>query len=125
MSAAAATAVRTMIVEDDPDAADALAGALTANGFDPFVVDTVGGALIRLEAGLLPDVVILDLRLPDASGTLILRRIRRDKLPINVALVTALPDAATHTDVKRYPPDAIFRKPLDFDELLNWLARVT
>ena len=121
MPAAAATAVRTMIVEDDPDAADALSGALSAHGFDPFVVNSVGQALIRLEMGLLPGVVILDLRLPDASGTLILRRIRRHGLPVKVAVVTGLPDPESHVDVKRYPPDVIFRKPLDFDELLEWL----
>jgi hypothetical protein len=52
--APAATAVRTLIVEDDFDAADALAGALAAEGFDPSVASTVGQALIKLEAGLLP-----------------------------------------------------------------------
>ena len=123
--AAAATAVRTLIVEDDPDSADALSGALATEGYDPIVARTVGEALIKLELGLLPSVLILDLKLPDASGGLLLRRIARDKLPISVAVVTGLPDPLSHHDVVRHPPDRIFKKPVDFQELLEWLREVT
>jgi DNA-binding response OmpR family regulator len=85
------------------------------------VAQSVGQALIRLEMGLLPSVVILDLKLPDASGGLLLRRIRRDMLPIRVAIVTGVDDPESHMDVVRYPPDRIFKKPLDVWELLEWL----
>ena len=121
MPAAAATAVRTLIVEDDPDTSEALAGALQVEGFDTDVAASVGQALIKLEAGLLPAAVIVDLRLPDASGGLLLRRIRRGGLPIKVAVVTGVADPSTHFDVTRFPPDAIFKKPLDFHALVEWL----
>ena len=85
----------------------------------------MGAALIRLELGLLPGAVILDLRLPDASGGLVLRRIHRDGLPIRVAVVTALADPQSHPDVGQFPPDAIFRKPVDFNQLLDWLHAAT
>jgi DNA-binding response OmpR family regulator len=123
--APAATAVRTLIVEDDPDAADALAGALTAEGFDPSVASTVGQALIKLEAGLLPQVIILDLRLPDASGGILLRRIRRYNMPIKVAVVTGVAQPESHMDVRSFPPDRLFKKPLEFPELIDWINSVT
>ena len=123
--APAATAVRTLIVEDDPDSADALAGALAAEGFDPTVATTVGQALIKLEMGLLPQVIVLDLKLPDASGGLLLRRIGRDRLPIKVAVVTGLPDPHSHLDVTRFPPDRIFKKPLEIPDLIDWINSVT
>jgi CheY-like chemotaxis protein len=124
MAAAAATAVRTLIVEDDQDAADALARALAEHGHDTNVVGSVGKALVRLESGLPPQVVILDLRLPDASGGLLLRRIRRDRLDIKVAVVTGVASPESELDLKRFPPDAVFKKPVDLYGLLGWLNSV-
>src|SRR5215208_1539659 len=123
--AAAATAVRTLIVEDDFDSSQALAETLSAHGYDVDVAASVGQALIKLEQGLLPAAIILDLRLPDASGGLLLRRIRRDKLPIKVAVVTGLPEPTSHFDATRFPPDRVFKKPLDYAALVEWLRSVT
>ena len=123
--AAAATALRTLIVEDDPDSSEALARALRAHGFDTDIAATVGQALIKLEKGLPPDAIIVDLRLPDASGGLLLRRIRRYNLPVKVAVVTGLADPNSHMDVSRFPPDRIFKKPLNFGALVDWLKSVT
>lgn len=122
---AAATALRTLIVEDDPDSSDALAAALRLEGFETDVAATVGQALIKLESGLPPAAIIVDLRLPDASGGLLLRRVRRYNLPVKVAVVTGMPDPASHLDVARFPPDRIFKKPLDFKEMVEWLRSVT
>lgn len=123
--AAAATALRTLIVEDDADSSEALCAFLHAQGFETDVAATVGQALIKLEKGILPNAIIVDLRLPDASGGLLLRRIRRYNLPIKVAVVTGMPDPASHMDVVRFPPDRVFKKPLDFALLAEWLKSVT
>jgi two-component system, OmpR family, response regulator len=123
--AAAATALRTLIVEDDPDSSQALARALQLEGFETDIAATVGQALIKLEKGLQPDAIIVDLKLPDASGGLLLRRVRRYNLPIKIAVVTGMPDPNSHMDVNRFPPDRIFKKPLDFAQLVEWLKSVT
>jgi DNA-binding response OmpR family regulator len=123
--APAATAVRTLIVEDDPDTAEALAGALAAEGFDPTVAATVGEALVKLEARPLPTAMIVDLRLPDASGALLLWRVRRYNLPVKVAVVTGVADPTTHLDPSRFQPDRLFKKPVDLAELIAWLESVT
>ena len=123
--APAATALRTLIVEDDPDSSNALARALQLEGFDTDIAATVGQALIKLEKGLQPDAIIVDLRLADASGGLLLRRIRRYNLPIKIAVVTGMADPSSHMDVARFPPDRVFKKPLVFAELVEWLKSVT
>ena len=122
--AAAATALRTLIVEDDPDTSDVLARALRAAGFEADIAATVGQALIKLEQGIPPDVIIVDLRLPDASGGLILRRVRRNNLPVKVAVVTGMPDPASHVDVTRFPPDRLFKKPFNAADIVEWLKSV-
>jgi DNA-binding response OmpR family regulator len=119
--AAAATAVRALVVEDDPDACDALVLVLNAQGFEADCARTVGEALVKLEGGLMPAAIIVDLRLPDASGSLLLRRVHRDRLPIKVAVVTGMPDPLSHPDLVRFPPDRVFQKPVDFRELTDWL----
>jgi CheY-like chemotaxis protein len=124
MSAAAATAVRALVVEDDPDTRYAVVAVLRQRGYEVEVAATLGEALVKLERGLLPQVAILDLKLPDANGGLLLRRIRREDLPVKVAVVTAYPDAAAHPYLQRFPPDRVFTKPLDYDELLEWMAKV-
>jgi DNA-binding NtrC family response regulator len=125
MSAAAATAVRALVVEDDPDSADALVAALNANGFDAECARTVGEALVKLERGLVPAAIIVDMRLPDASGGLLLRRIYRERLPTKVAVVTGMPNPESHPDLVRFPPHRIFKKPLDLLEMLDWLSTCT
>jgi len=122
MSAAAATAVRVLVVEDDPDARYAVSAVLSRQGYDVLQAATLGEALVQLERGLPPHVVILDLKLPDANGALLLRRIHRENLPVKVAVVTAYADAAAHPALARFPPARVFTKPLDYDQLLAWMA---
>lgn len=122
--AAAATAVRTLIVDDDPDASEAIALVLQREGFETETATTVGEALVKIESGYPPSVVILDLRLPDASGSLVLRRIRRGDLPVKVAIVSGVPDLNRYPDLVRYPPDKVFSKPLDFRALVDWLRTI-
>lgn len=125
MAAAAATAVRALVVEDDPDSCDALVAALNAHGFETECARTVGEALVKLERGLTPAAVIVDMRLPDASGGLLLRRIHRDRLPTKVAVVTGMADPTSHPDLVRFPPDRLFSKPLNFADLIEWLDGLT
>jgi DNA-binding response OmpR family regulator len=124
MPAAAATAVRALVVEDDPDSCDALVAVLNARGFDTECARTVGEALVKLERGIIPAAIIVDMRLPDASGGLLLRRIHREQLPTKVAVVTGMVDPQSHPDLMRYPPDRVFSKPLDFSELIAWLGEL-
>jgi DNA-binding response OmpR family regulator len=97
---------------------------LRQRGYDVQQAATVGEALVHLERGVLPQVIVLDLKLPDANGVLLLRRVRRENLPVKVAVVTAYADAAAHPALQRFPPDRVFTKPLDFNEFLTWMASV-
>jgi DNA-binding response OmpR family regulator len=110
MAAAAATAVKLLLVEDDPDAGEAISRVLRKSGFEVEWCSSAGAAL--------------DLKLPDANGALFLRRVRRENLPVKVAVVTAYADAAAHPALQRFPPDRVFTKPLDFGEFLEWVERV-
>jgi two-component system phosphate regulon response regulator PhoB len=71
---------RVLVVEDEADISDSLAYALRANGYEVSVADR--GALALEAVGTFqPDLVLLDLMLPDMSGMDICRQLRSSKSP--------------------------------------------
>jgi DNA-binding response OmpR family regulator len=64
-----------LVVEDDATTRTYLADELTADGYELLVCETAAEAL-RLMGSKYPDLVILDIGLPDASGLEVVRRVR-------------------------------------------------
>jgi len=67
--------VQVLVIEDDPQIRRFLAAALDAHGYDSEFAAT-GAAGLRLATARLPDVVIVDLGLPDISGMDVIARLR-------------------------------------------------
>jgi CheY-like chemotaxis protein len=109
-----------LIVEDDASTREFMVLALAKNKIPTIEASTVGEALVRLDQLPRPTAMILDLMLPDAKGTVLLRRLRRDDLPIRIAAVTGAADLTQFSELLRFPPDAIFRKPLNLASLIAW-----
>ena len=71
-----------LLVEDEPAIAEPLAETLTREGFHLEVAGTAADALQKA-AGVRPDLILLDLMLPDGSGFDVCREVRRDsRVPI-------------------------------------------
>ena len=75
MTGMKATERRVLVVEDEPDLTELLAFNLQAGGYKVETANTGARALAEIET-FVPDVVLLDLMLPDMLGTEICRRIR-------------------------------------------------
>jgi DNA-binding response OmpR family regulator len=117
-----ATQAITLIVEDDASTREFLVRALERKGMGTVQAASVGEALVALEREPQPTSVVLDLMLPDANGVVILRRIRRDEIPIRVAVVTGMADPKGFFEALKLAPDKIFKKPLRLGELIEWCA---
>jgi two-component system KDP operon response regulator KdpE len=79
--------LRVLIVDDEPQIRRFLRAALNANGYDTIEASNGTDALLRAAADH-PDVVILDLGLPDLDGTEVITRIREwSNIPIIVLSV--------------------------------------
>ncbi len=74
---------RVLLVEDERSIAEPFAQALSRNGFAPTIARTAAEAL-ALARELMPDVILLDLRLPDGDGRDVCRTLRRES---NVAII--------------------------------------
>jgi CheY-like chemotaxis protein len=104
-----------LIVEDEQDTADAYREALRFSGVRALTVPNGREALRRAEE-LIPDLIILDYRLPDVHGRELCRQLRANpetgQVPILV--VTASPQDNPDTDC----PDAVLTKPCLLPTLL-------
>ncbi|MCW2880759.1 MAG: DNA-binding response regulator, OmpR family, contains and winged-helix domain [Sphaerisporangium sp.] len=74
-----------LVVEDDPAIGSELVEALASNGYQAVLATTGGEALERVRDGV-PDLVLLDLGLPDIDGVTVCRRLRTT-LPFTVIVV--------------------------------------
>ncbi|MHB1843288.1 MAG: response regulator [Deltaproteobacteria bacterium] len=79
---------RILVVDDEKDLRSLLEYNLTQSGFQIETAEDGRTALAKLKSGA-PDLVVLDLLLPDISGTEVLKAIKRSERPIPVLLLTA------------------------------------
>ena len=78
---------RILVVEDEESISQPFAAALRRAGFEPLVTATAAGAL-ELAASEQPDLVMLDLALPDGDGRDVCRELRRDS-DVPIMMLTA------------------------------------
>jgi len=112
---------RVLVVEDDPESYQALSKILKHVGYEVLTAPTLaaGADLLASE----PRFVVLDLMLPDGNGKELLRDIRDRRLPIKVAVLTAVSDPNLLEEVRQLGPEALFGKPVDVPRLLAWLRQ--
>ena len=86
---------RILIVDDHPLTRDALAGLLSQNGFDVVGQAGSGEEAIAQAAELRPDLVLLDLSMPEMSGLEALPQVRHAAPGAEVVVLTASEDEAS------------------------------
>ncbi|MCA9648491.1 MAG: response regulator transcription factor [Myxococcales bacterium] len=113
-------AEQILIVEDEADLAQTIAFNLEKEGFRPLVVGTGTAALERIRGPKPPDLVVLDLMLPDISGTEVCRQLRQDsgtrRTP--VLMLTAKTDPIDRVVGFEVGADDYVTKPFSVRELV-------
>jgi two-component system KDP operon response regulator KdpE len=116
------SAVKTtaLVVEDDPNIVDLIRSNLSVRGFDT-VVDTDGARALRLLETEDPDIVLLDLMLPEIDGFELCRQIR-ERSSVAVIVVSARGGERDKVTALNMGADDYMTKPFSVEELL---ARIT
>lgn len=113
-----------LIVEDEREHADMISQLVRMRNFEPILAET-GEAGLALARRHLPDVLLLDLMLPDVDGFEVCRRLRADARTRNmpVVMVTALGDDAHRRLGFRVGANAYVTKPYGAEHLFKAIAR--
>jgi two-component system KDP operon response regulator KdpE len=107
---------RVLVVDDDPRLQRTLAIALRAHG-NEVVTAADGRTAVQSVVEDAPDVVILDLGLPDLDGTEVLRRIRSASV-VPVIVLSARHDSDDKIEALDLGADDYVTKPFGVEELL-------
>ncbi|MFF2651567.1 response regulator transcription factor [Streptomyces sp. NPDC058045] len=82
------TPVRVLVVDDEPDLAEVVTGALRYEGWEVRCAGTAQAAVDEARA-FRPDAVVLDIMLPDRDGLAVLRELRTGQPHVCVLFLTA------------------------------------
>ncbi len=107
---------KVLIVEDDPNIVDLIRSNLAVRGFDTLVSADGGRALALLETEQ-PDMVLLDLMLPEADGFELCRQIR-ERSSVAIIVVSARGGERDKVTALNMGADDYMTKPFGIEELL-------
>lgn len=113
-----------LIVDDDPDLAMIMRMILTHAGFEAHACLSGQEALDWLAART-PDLILLDLMMPDINGFTILRKVRASESIKNlpVVILTAKADQKTRLESQSAGADAFLTKPINSKSLIEYVRR--
>jgi two-component system KDP operon response regulator KdpE len=108
--------IRVLVVDDEPAILRFLKPALEANSYELVTAGTVAEAIKRIAAGA-PDIVLLDLGLPDGDGKEVIRR-AREWSDVPIIVLSAREREAEKIEALDLGADDYVNKPFNVGELL-------
>jgi two-component system, OmpR family, response regulator len=114
---------RLLVVDDEATILELLSGSLRLAGFE--VVTAASGAeAVRAVASSRPDLVLLDVMMPDGDGFAALRRIRSGGCEVPVIFLTARDEVPDRVKGFAMGADDYVTKPFSLEELLGRIRAV-
>ena len=113
-----------LVADDEASIRSMLADALDSTGYR--VVQAANGneVLRSLAGGKRPDLVLLDLRMPDLSGIDVVQRLNEQKIDVPVLLMTAHGTSTSAIKAMQLGVEDYIAKPFDLDDLLHKIGQV-
>ena len=105
-----------LVIDDDPLIRKTLSSYLSKKGFEALVAEDGEEGILKYEEHI-PDLVILDIRLPDVDGLEVLGRIREKNPNASIIIMTAYDDMKTTIEAIKSGAFEYLVKPLDYVEL--------
>jgi CheY-like chemotaxis protein len=109
-------AKKILIVDDEEAIRSYLEALFTAEGYETLLACD-GVEALKIARAEIPDLITLDLQMPNDTGTAFYRKMHRDDKLSGVPVIVISGIAGRHLAVKR--PAAVFDKPIDKEELLK------
>ncbi|HXS09535.1 MAG TPA: sigma-54 dependent transcriptional regulator [Candidatus Krumholzibacteria bacterium] len=105
-----------LIIDDEKTIRWSLAEALVASGYETVDADTAANGIARFRETC-PDLVLLDMKLPDGSGLDVLKAIRAEDAAVPVVMMTAYAEVETAVDAMKHGAYDFIPKPYSVEKL--------
>ncbi len=113
---------KILIADDEKSLLESLEMFFTEKGYEVACATTAAEAIAR-NASFRPDVVILDIRLPDKDGLEVLKEFHEASNKNNVIMITAFHDMDTTIKAMKFGACEYIPKPIDIEELEGAVGR--
>lgn len=114
---------KKILVADDDDAIrQLLVTVLREEGYETFEAKR-GSEVLRTVPSLEPDLLLLDLRMPDSDGLEIMRRLNEQETRVPVLVMTAYGTSRAAIEATQLGAYDYITKPFDLDEVLHTVRR--
>lgn len=114
---------KILIVDDEAGIVQEIKEFLEEEGYDVYTADTAKAGSQKVEE-LRPDIVLIDVKLPDASGTEVLRVVK-DKSPgTKTIMVTGYVDQAVMDEAESIGRDTFLQKPFDLVRITEEIEKL-
>jgi two-component system, OmpR family, response regulator len=117
MNTAPSPSHRVLVVDDEPNIVDVIAMALRFQGFTVESAGT-GAAALQAVAAFKPDLILLDVMLPDMEGFEVARRLGAQRARVPIVFLTARDDTDDKVRGLSIGGDDYVTKPFSLEELV-------
>ena len=115
---------RVIVIEDDKELAESFCDILRIRGIDVLASGSNGKEALELYERFEPDVVLMDVMMPEYDGIYGLKKIRDFDPDSNVILVTADLKQETEDKLLALNASGIIYKPYEMEDLIETIQKV-
>ncbi len=114
---------KILIVDDEAGIVLEIKEFLEEEGYEVYMADTAKAG-IQLAEEMLPDVVLIDVKLPDASGIDVLRAVKEKCPKIKTIMVTGYVDQNVMDEAEKLGRDTFLQKPFDLVRITEEIEKL-
>lgn len=114
---------RIFIVDDEPKIGDLFVTVLRRDGLDARAFLNPIGLLEQIDKGIVPDVILADLMMPNMNGIELLEALKLRSLTIPVIIMTAHSSVQTAVEAMRLGAFHYLQKPVNLEEMRTLLEK--
>ncbi len=110
--------IKFLIVDDEPDVVDSVSELFTLRNYN-VITATSGTKALEMVKKENPNIIILDIRMPDISGMDVLKEVKKNYPKIRVIMLTGVEDESTKNMAMGLGASGYLTKPYSYSELLD------
>jgi DNA-binding NtrC family response regulator len=114
--------IKILLVDDEKEFIDTLSERIKMRELEPDVAMN-GEEALKLVSDQIPDVMVLDLRMPGIDGMEVLRRVRKEYPDVQVIILTGHGTKKDEKEARKLGAYEYLQKPVDIDKLVKTIKK--